>query len=154
MDGFINSAVTQTERLSIGAPVGGRMDRTLAQQGTLNGRPYYVFESFSVYWTPSGQWKYTHLYHGELASSTQDAPFPWLASWTHGFTSVATYPGDRRTLVIGTILLILNFLSTQTSVTLSFSLHTSDGINAFFVTINTVQATNWVALVHPLSWKE
>ncbi len=153
MDGFIYSAVTQAERLSIGAPVGGRMDRSLAQQGTLNGRPYYVMESFSVYWTPSGKWKYTHLYHGDLASSTQDAPFPWLASWTDGFTSVATYPGDRRTLVIGTVL-FLSSLPTSTSVTLSFLFTPLTASMRFFGTINTVQATNWVALAHPLSWKE
>ncbi len=126
MDGFIDKVITHPERLSIGPPAGARMHRTLAQMGTLNGRPYYVYESFSVYWTPAGLWKYSHMYQGELASSTQDAPFPWLASWTDGFTSVPTYPGDSRVLFIGTILLLSSFPTfKQANVTssVSFSSH-------------------------------
>jgi hypothetical protein len=66
--------------------VGGQSWRKMAPAAPVNGKTSYVYGDESVNWTGS-VWQYTNTSRGVISSSTDNVTYPWLATWTNGFTA-------------------------------------------------------------------
>jgi hypothetical protein len=70
-----------------GQPVGGQSWRILNPTSLVNGRPAYTYGDETLYWDGSN-WIYSNSGFGTLSTGTGNAPYPWQATWSGGFTSV------------------------------------------------------------------
>lgn len=68
-----------------GSP-GGSSQRLMAPAGTYNDRPYYVYGDEIVRWSGT-EWQYINSGVNILSVSSDDVWYPWLATWTGGFTA-------------------------------------------------------------------
>jgi hypothetical protein len=69
-----------------GVPVGGQSWRVMNPTSNINGRPAYTYGDETVLWNGSN-WEYNNSGYGTLSTGTGNAPYPWQANWTNGFTS-------------------------------------------------------------------
>ena len=77
--------------------VGEQSWRKMEPSAPVNGRAAYVFGNEGVNWTGS-QWQYTNTSSGVIASSSSDVAFPWLATWTNGYSGAkVTSTYDKTT---------------------------------------------------------
>jgi hypothetical protein len=65
--------------------VGGQSWRKMEPSAPVNGRAAYIYGDEGVNWTGT-QWQYTNTTSGVIASSSSDVAFPWLATWTNGYS--------------------------------------------------------------------
>jgi len=65
--------------------VGAQSWRKMEPSAPVNGRAAYVYGDEGVNWTGT-QWQYTNTSSGVIASSSSDVAFPWLATWTNGYS--------------------------------------------------------------------
>lgn len=65
--------------------VGGQSWRKMAPSAPVNGKTSYIYGDETVTWTGS-EWQYANLYTGVIASSTSNVAYPWLATWSNGYT--------------------------------------------------------------------
>ena len=65
--------------------VGAQSWRKMEPSAPVNGRAAYVYGDEGVNWTGT-QWQYTNTTSGVIASSSSDVAFPWLATWTNGYS--------------------------------------------------------------------
>jgi hypothetical protein len=66
--------------------VGGQSWRKMAPAAPVNGKTSYVYGDEGVNWTGS-VWQYTNTSLGVISSSTDNVLYPWLATWTNGYTA-------------------------------------------------------------------
>lgn len=66
--------------------VGGTPQRVMAPAGLFNDRPYYVYGDEVVRWSGT-QWEFINLGVNILSVSTDDVWYPWLGTWSGGFTA-------------------------------------------------------------------
>ena len=69
-----------------GVPPGGQSWRILNPTSLINGRPAYIYGDETLFWTLT-HWEYNNAGLGTLSTGTGNAPYPWQATWSNGFTS-------------------------------------------------------------------
>ena len=65
--------------------VGGQSWRKMAPSAPVNGKTSYIYGDETVTWTGS-EWQYANLYTGVISSSSSNVEYPWLATWSNGYT--------------------------------------------------------------------
>jgi hypothetical protein len=65
--------------------IGEQSWRKMQPGAAVNGRASYVYGDEGVNWTGT-QWQYTNTSLGVIASSSSNVAFPWLATWTNGYS--------------------------------------------------------------------
>jgi hypothetical protein len=66
--------------------VGGQSWRKMEPIAPVNGRAAYFYNDEGINWTGT-QWQYTNISLGVIASSSSNVDFPWLATWTNGYSA-------------------------------------------------------------------